>query len=244
MKREIRTIDEKLGIIQITTVDERWYEKRNNDGESIFVPSVTWISSHYPKGIGFYKWLADKGWNEAEAIKQAAADKGSKVHQAIDVLLKNGSIRIDSKFIDPQTGEAQELTVEEYACVMSFADWHREYKPETVANETVIFNDEEGYAGTIDFICKIDGQLHIIDFKTSQHIWPEHELQISAYRHAFDKNAKTAILQLGYRLNKKKYKFTEIDDKYHLFLAAKKIWAEESSRVQPSQKDYPLEIRL
>jgi hypothetical protein len=42
------------------------------------VPSVTWISGFWPKGIGFYKWLADKGWDEAEAAKQAAGDKNEK----------------------------------------------------------------------------------------------------------------------------------------------------------------------
>jgi hypothetical protein len=72
MKKLIRNVDEKRGIVQITTYDERWYAHEVKDPITgiptvIFVPSVTWVAESYPKGIGFYKWLADKGWDEAEA---------------------------------------------------------------------------------------------------------------------------------------------------------------------------------
>ena len=33
------------------------------------------IAGHYPKGIAFYKWLAEKGWDESQALKSAAGDK-------------------------------------------------------------------------------------------------------------------------------------------------------------------------
>ena len=70
MKKMI--IDTKTkGIVQITTVDERWYLKKDK-----FVPSSTWIANYYPKGIGFNKWLASKGWDRAEALKQEAGEKG------------------------------------------------------------------------------------------------------------------------------------------------------------------------
>ena len=103
-----------------------------------------------------------------------------------------------------------------------------------------MFNLQEGYAGTIDLVCEIDGELYIVDLKTSQYVWPEHEIQISAYKHAYDKGAKLAILQLGYRRNQKGWKFTEVDDKYNLFQAAKQIWKNEVGNQKPLQKDYPL----
>lgn len=88
MKKIIRITDEKRGIVQVTTSDERWYLKPSTDPVTELpvykpVPSSTWIAEHWPKGIGFYRWLADKGWDEAEAIKAAAGDKGSAVHNAI-----------------------------------------------------------------------------------------------------------------------------------------------------------------
>lgn len=91
MKKLIRRVDPKRGILQVTTVDERWYCRTGTDPKTgnpamEYVPSATWIAGHYPKGIWFYKWLAKNGWDEAQAIKEAAADKGSKVHHAISAL--------------------------------------------------------------------------------------------------------------------------------------------------------------
>lgn len=254
MKKEIRVVDEKKGILQVTTTDERWYtfpitNPTTGLPEYKFIPSVTWICESYPKGIAFYKWLANKGWDEAETLKVAAGDKGSKVHLAVADLINGKTVKIDSKYVNKTTEEAEELTLEEYACIISFVDWARKEKPKFLMNEFVIVNERENYAGMVDLLCEIDGVQYIIDLKTSQYIWPSHELQVSAYKQALPDEEKrkitlTAILQLGYRMNKSKYKFTIVEDKFREFQAARVIWANENEGVQPAQKDYPLEIGL
>jgi hypothetical protein len=253
MKKEIKEL--KDGMVRITTTDERWYTRITKNEEQIpqvsFIPSVTWITGHYPKGIAFYKWLADKGWDESQALKQAAGDKGSKVHQAIEMLVAGEEIKLDGKILNPQTDNEEDLTVEEYGCLMSFADWANKVKPKFLKNEMTVYSDAYGYAGTVDCIAQIGSEVYIIDWKTSQYVWPEYELQLSAYKQAVlekcgDKipNPKLAILQVGYRKNRAGYKFTEIEDKFELFLAAKKIWANECARQKPLQKDYPLSLSL
>lgn len=251
MKKEIRTVDTKRGIVQVTTSDERWYIRSTTDPttglpQHAFVPSVTWIAEYYPKGIGFYKWLAQTGWDEAQALKEAAGDKGSKVHTAIAMLLSGQTITLDEAVLNPSTGQAEPLTLEEYQAVMSFAAWHRESRPTLVAADLVIWNDTEGYAGTVDYACTLGGQLYVVDFKTSKNLYPSHRMQVSAYKAAMPawKDAKLAILQLGYERNRLGYKFTEVEDCFDLFLAAKRIWREETQGQQPWQRDYPLSIAL
>lgn len=255
MKIEIRVVDKAKSIVQITTPDERWYAKPLKAQKDItsmddyqFVPSVTWIAGHYPKGIAFYKWLADKGWDQAEAIKQAAGNKGSKVHNAIGMYLSGERVKIDDKFLNHDSGQLEELTVEEYDCLVSFVHWYATLKnPKILASEITVFNDIEGYAGTVDCLMEIDNELWLIDFKTSQQIWPEYEIQVSAYKHAtlpVEGSPRLGILQIGYRKNGKNYKFTEIKDKYLLFLAAKQIWANETEGEKPKQKDYPLFVEM
>jgi hypothetical protein len=257
MKKIIRETDEKLGILQVTIADERWYVKDMEDPKTklptfLYVPSVTWIAGHYPKGIQFYKWLAEKGWDESQAIKNAAGNKGDKVHQAISAILRGEEVRIDSKFLNKDTEQQEELTLEECDAILSFVNWRNETKAETLAWDVTVFSEKYGYAGTIDYICKIDGKTYIVDFKTSAQVWPEYELQISAYKKPIE-DAETnipnvmdvadlnlAILQVGYRRNKNGYKFTEIEDKFPLFLAARQIWAAETAGEQPKKKDYPL----
>jgi len=259
MKKIIKEADKKKGIVQITTIDERWYfQPGKNEGTGLpeyqFVPSSTWIAGYYPKGIGFYKWLAQKGWDEAEAIKQAAGDKGSKVHQAIDVLLNGKIVKITDKFLNPTTGQEEELTLEEYETILSFVEWWKERKPAIIAKEFVVFNEKEGYAGTVDCLARIGDKVYLIDYKTSQAIWPEYELQVSSYKHALNpqdfvglgetEEINLMILQLGYKRNKNAWKESEIEDKFELFLHAKAIWANENGDEKPKQKDYPLEIQL
>lgn len=259
MQKEIRVIDEKKQIVRITTLNERWYckpgiNKITGIPTTEYFPSSTWIAGHYPKGIAFYKWLADKGWDNAEETKNKAASRGSKIHRAIETLEAQGSLSIDSTFEDYETGVSAILNGDELSAVMSFAKWHADTKPRLIANELTVFGD--GYAGTLDKIYEIDGQIWIVDIKTSPSIWPEMKLQLSSYNHAqIDfaglgitkeswANRKTAILQVGYKLNKKNYKFTEIEDHYELFLAAKLIWSQENNEAKPKEKDFPLTIKL
>ena len=101
----------------------------------------------------------------------------------------------------------------------------------------------DGYAGTVDLKCKINGEIGILDFKSSQQIYKEHELQVSAYKHADEdkeKIEKLWILQLGYRRNKAKWKLTEIEDKFKLFLNTKETWQEENKNVVPKYIEYPI----
>ena len=241
MKIEYRQTKEP-GLVQITTLDERWYYREAD--EKLF-PSVTWISGYYPKGIEFYKWLASKGWDEAESIKTSAGDRGSRVHRAIEKLLGDGVLKMDDQFPIGDGHEFAELTVDEYECAMSFHAWYMETKPEILAIETPVYNEEEGYAGTMDLKVKIGEEVFLVDLKTSQHIWPEHRIQVSAYLHTPQGKAdKVAILQVGYRKNKKLYKFTEVEDVYDLFLSAKKIWWAENEGVSPRQKDYPVQLTI
>jgi len=260
MDKEIKIVDKEKGILRLTTVDERFYIKSVQNQitglpEYRFVPSVTWIAGCYPKGVQFYKWLAEHGWDESQAIKEAAGSKGSKVHLAIVDLLDKKTVEMGSKYYQillPHTGQEEELTVEEYECLMSFVSWFKEVKPEVIAREIVVFSDAYGFAGTIDLFCRIGGAFYIIDFKTSQSIWTEYELQVSAYKQALFEQGEIkniedihlGILQLGYRRNKAGFKWNEIEDKFLLFINAQAIWANEHGFEQPSQKDYPLMLSL
>ena len=255
MNKEIIEIDAKQGIFRVTTTDERWYTSPGkNQGTGLpeyqFIPSVTWISSHYPKGVAFYKWLSGTGWDESQALKNAGGNRGSKVHKAIENLVAGEVVRMNDKYKNNSTGNEEELTVEEYQAIMSFANWANKVKPKFLSSEITVVSKEYGYAGTVDCVAEIDGQVWIIDWKTSQNIWPEMEIQISAYKNALcemkktTKDVKLAVLQVGYKRNKNYYKFTEIDDQFELFLAARSIWKKEASGQHPSQKDYPMNVSL
>lgn len=246
MRKEIRQISDDGKTIRVTVADERWYIKTAEDGTITEYPSVTWIADSYPKGIGYYKYLADKGWDNAQNELHAAGNRGSKVHKGITSLLLGNSIRMDDK-LQNDDGEDEDITLEEWEAIMSFSAWHKEANPTMLANELTVFNEEYKYAGTADFICLIGDEKYLIDFKTGKEIWPSYELQLSAYAHALPADMrpdKLAILQVGYKRNKAGFKFTEIPDQFDLFLAARSIWQKEHGTEKIHVKDYPVTISL
>lgn len=261
MKKEFRIVTDQT--VQVTIADERWYSRQGTNAitglpETQFVPSVTWIAGYYPKGIGFYKWLANTGWDESEAIKVAAGDKGSRVHRAIVDLIDGQTVQMDAKYAGGDTGE-QELSLEEYDCLRSFAGFWAACEPETLAREQTVFNEEWNYAGTLDW----GGMLRkppkglstgpwLLDWKTAKDVWPEHEIQVSGYAHSDwvrdfplpSASWHLGILQVGYRRNKAGWKLTEVEDQFPLFLAARQIWEKECAGVDVFRRDYPLSMRL
>jgi len=256
MRKEFVLVDEIRGLVQVTTDDERFYIRESKDPETglpkhIYLPSCTWICNYAPKGIGFYKWLAERGWNEAEAIKKERGKYGSRVHLAVEALLNGEEVKMDSEFTNRETGTLEALTFEEYHAVCTFQAWWVELyaKSDTVEIieiEYTVWNEKEGFAGTVDMILRVDGQYWIVDLKTSKNVFLSHEIQVSAYKHSIELegDVRVAILQLGYDRNKRGYKFTEIKDKWVQFLAAREFWREENNGAKPFQKDYPLSVTL
>lgn len=260
MKKEIKIVDEERGICRITTTDERWYDRETTNPETglrefEFRPSVSWIGHFYPKGKGFENYLKKNG-DDADILVQLAAERGSKVHQAIEALNKGESVPMDRQFISTITGLPEELNTNEYAAVMSYRDWwlaegRNAYKILKV--EYVVWPEGPGsepggplhFAGTIDLkLQRIeDGTTGILDIKTSKDIYASHIIQVSAYAEA-EKADWAAILQVGYSRNQRGYKFTEIERRFDLFLAAKAIWAYETDGEAPLQRDYPLALSL
>lgn len=58
--------------------------------------------------------------------------------------------------------------------------WHESNFVETLYSEVTVWNAEEGYAGTFDWLGYINGKLTLLDFKTSRNVWPEHKRQVAA----------------------------------------------------------------
>ena len=271
MHKQIVEVDHEKRIMQVTTCDSRWYARTIKDpvtGLPVwdYVPSVTWICDKgYPKGIGFFKWLAEKGWDEAEMAKEAAGDRGYKVHAAIAALLNGETVNLGcadvkpSEFFNETLGKPEPITLDEYECLMSFVDWFKLAEPEVLESEYTVFDEVRRYAGTVDLKCRFNGcylsdrgkpiaykrsEKWAVDFKTSQEVWPGHRMQVSAYRHADATIERTAILQLGYRRNARRWKFTEVEDEFPLFLAAREIWQAECGDEHPQQRDDPLSLSL
>lgn len=65
-----------------------------------------------------------------------------------------------------------------------FLDWVNSHDIKFVLSEQPVMSRKHVYCGTLDFICYINGELYIGDFKTSKGIYTEMMIQTAAYRYA------------------------------------------------------------
>jgi len=249
MKKEIRVVDQTRGVFQVTMESERYYSLQVVDPllgipTYRFLPSVTYITGFYPKGKFFEAFLKKQG-DDAEVIKMLAAEKGSRVHNAISALMNGEVVTINSTFADGNSQELKELNADEYNAVYSFVKWFDAVKPKILNKDYLAVNETVGYAGSVDAMFEINGEKWIVDFKTSKAVYPSHELQLSAYKHTpGNEDCKLGILQVGYTLNKAGYKFTEVTDKFDLFLSVHQIFLNEEGNKTVKQIELPMSMKL
>lgn len=269
MKREIKVVSGDL--VQITLEDDRWYAKTIEGGQTVYVPSVSWICNYTPVTEGLLRWYAKLGWEGAMEVLSESADRGTRVHAAVSALIDGEEVRHDSLFLtDGDNGEAQELSRREWEAVLSFADWwkyadvqHVYYREKTVWGE--------GYAGTLDLLCYCGEPqkaprartpaarpgLNLIDFKTGKEVYPSHIAQVAAYRKALkppdnlngnaDKvwqEVNCAILQLGYSRNARGWKYNAVPYQPELFEAAFTFWKQDNEGATPHSYELPVSVKL
>jgi len=112
--------------------------------------------------------------------KESAADLGTMIHAWIEQYIKaEMNIKGFKKPEDPTNEKMQ-------SAVLAFFDWRNKHKVTFTHSEQKVYSRMAQVAGTIDAVGTIDGKLAIIDFKTSNGIWPEMTLQVSFYQQAWE----------------------------------------------------------
>lgn len=135
------------------------------------------IGKNY-SGVEMIQHLADELPNILQEAKSAhrkkkedAGDKGKDVHAQIEVLIKSS---LDTG--TPISGSSDNEQVQH------FIDWAVSNKVKFLVSEEKVFSRKLWVAGTIDFVCEIDGEVWIGDIKTSSAIYPEHFFQTAGYQ--------------------------------------------------------------
>ena len=170
---------------QITMPDSRYY-KRNG----LYYPSITHVLSVYPKGKYFEDWLKKHGYS-SEYIAGKAADEGTQVHELAERYLLGEELN----FLDIR--DMPIYTPHVWQMFLRFVDFWETHKPTLIEAEVHLFSDELKVAGTCDLVCEINGELWIIDFKTSNQLQTTYELQTAIYAKCYEECFGRKIDRLG-----------------------------------------------
>jgi len=100
------------------------------------------------------------------AVVQDSALRGTRVHKAFVDFASTGQLAQGSDLL---------------GYLSSLQHFIDEFKPEIIDVEQRVYSPSLRVAGTYDLYAKIDGQLVVIDWKTSKRIYDSHHLQAAAY---------------------------------------------------------------
>lgn len=108
-------------------------------------------------------------------LRDNRATSGTSVHDALEVLAKDGTPPRLSAFPEEDRGFVQGL-----------AKWWLKHRPETLMTEQLVASKQFRFAGKFDLLCKIDGRVHLCDLKTGKAIYNVAHAQVQAYAMALE----------------------------------------------------------
>lgn len=112
-------------------------------------------------------------------LRDAGGNSGTAAHEMVEDFLLGKEV-----VLSQDTGANK--------AYHAFVKWFKETEPEVLGVENVIYSKSLDYAGTYDFLIKVDGKVYLGDLKTTNPsreapngIYPENFFQLGAYALAY-----------------------------------------------------------
>lgn len=212
---------------EVALVFDTMKHRYSNNGE--IIPGVTSVLGVIAKPA-LVNWAANtatdyiaeqivpgKGYDELQL--QTIFDNGRRAHwqKKVDAGAIGSFVH---KFVEDYiNGKNPPIPVNEdlKKAVGRFMNWVKEHSVKFLLSEQVIYSRKYKYAGTLDFVCKIDGKMYLGDLKTSNGIYKEeYGMQLAAYKHARieefpdEKYAGSMLVRVGKKDGE--FEFWQVDD--------------------------------
>lgn len=244
-------LDFKPELKQVNFLDRRVYKR----DEGVYYPSVTTILQYMPKNKFFDNWLKDVGHN-ADLILAKAGKEGTQVHEAAEALVNGEEVN----WIDDYGKAKYSQFV--WEMILKFYDFWTTHKPELITAEEFTYSDKHKYAGTADLVVRMDGEVWLLDLKTSNSLHRAYDMQLAAYAKSIEeakgiKIDRTGIIWLKAMTRSNSTKkgvyqgkgwqikvVDEIEKNFDLFMTVYKLYKLDNPTVKPIYKEYPTTLKI
>lgn len=243
---------------QLNILDNRFYTE---DFENYY-PSVTTVLEVMPDGYGLTVWKKDLG-HAADEVLRRAGTEGRNVHDAVQAILEGHEVMwIGNGHSNPMIRDSYNLS--EWMSISKFIEFWDSVQPQVIALELKILSVNFRLGGQIDLICRIKGEIWIIDYKTSNYMHESFWLQISAYASMWNEQhpehliTRCGILHLksehrgpdktGKSIQGKGWKLypmeESIESAFAFFQTLRQVWDRENPDYKPKNLKFPDRFRL
>jgi hypothetical protein len=153
------------------------------DGER--VPGTTTVIGRFKDSGALMHWAFQQGRSGAERLYDAAekaADIGTLAHAMVEASIKGEAP--ESVF----NGAAAEDCAKATNAFNEYLEWAAQTDVKIIAQEMHLVSEEYRFGGTPDAIGMIGNSLCLLDWKTSNAVYPDHAIQLAAYRQLWNEN--------------------------------------------------------
>lgn len=194
---------------------------RNSRGEKLSgVTTIIDQNLGWSKG-GLIGWAYNRG-KEGKSLRDTdALDIGTIAHKMIEADLRNKEFKM------PDT--SKEIIDKIENCFLAWIEWKDTVGIQMIESEKSLISEKYGFGGTID-VADVKKVISILDLKTSEAIYPEHRIQISAYGNLWNENFPDKRIQAYYilKLGKNDGSFSynywpELNQEWEVFLCLLKL---------------------
>lgn len=158
-----------------------------------------------PIPVSELRVILDKAKKAPKEIKEQAGDVGHLAHNCLEK-----SIQFAIKNSQGMVGNILELPEDQRArnCVKAALNWMGDHKVIWIETERKIYSRIYDYAGTMDGLAWVDScdnpkccpgkkckrVLTLIDWKSSNGLWPEYLYQTAAYQNAYEEEIEEPVV--------------------------------------------------
>lgn len=235
----------------VSFLDKRYY-KRSDD---LYYPSVTTYLEYMPKNKFFQEWLKDVGHN-SDIILERAGREGTEVHDAAEQLVLGNEVT----WLDANGNTKYNYLV--WNMIRKFHEFWTTHKPTLLKTEVVVFSDEDKFAGRIDLLVEMGGEIWLLDIKTSNALHKSYDVQLAAYIKALKENSGIEVQRAGIiwlkaqtRTEGKKKgvyqgkgwqikEVTDFDHNFQLFKHVQAFFLEDNKDMMPHTIEMPLSLKV
>jgi len=144
------------------------------------VPGTTTIIGRFKDSGGLLRWAFAQGQaaergeiRDLYDKRDEAAECGTLAHDCVEAHIHSEPL---PSLPDTETGRKARQAFEMYL------SWAKMTRLEIIATEMPLVSEQYQYGGTPDAIGTLGGELFLLDWKTSNGVYPDYIIQLAAYR--------------------------------------------------------------
>lgn len=146
-------------------------------------------------------WAFNQGKAGKERLyeeAEKAADIGTVAHAMVEADLAGKPMsEVMACLSDLPNEESREKA---HGAYQAYVSWQEQSKLEILDQEMQLISEEFKYGGTPDAIGQIGNELCLVDWKTSNSVYPDYLIQLAAYKHLWEENNPDSPLTGGFHL--------------------------------------------